>query len=159
MIEGTAVRVVDDPELRCWRVLPICLFVAASVRANIAPLHFAYDRMQQTGADYLMLAKLRRNFLKEGVAVGYRHVLGGLHQPVEIVVRQPQSQLVEWGHGKAHRPPKAGQCSIRTLVQHLVNFIVPWEVGQLCFCRQAAGLPWADGQSRSKCRHLAHLGA
>jgi hypothetical protein len=40
--------------------------------------------MQQAGADHFVLAKFRRNVLKEGVAVGYRYGLGGLHQPIEI---------------------------------------------------------------------------
>jgi hypothetical protein len=58
--------------------------------------------MQQAGADHFVLAKFRRNVLKEGVAVGYRYGLGGLHHPIEIVVGQSQSQLVERGHGKLH---------------------------------------------------------
>ena len=53
--------------------------------------------MQQAGADHFVLAKFRRNVLKEGVAVGYRYGLGGLHHPIEIVVGQSQSQLVERG--------------------------------------------------------------
>jgi hypothetical protein len=56
--------------------------------------------MQQTRADDLVLAKLRRNVLKEGVAVRNRDGRGGFHQPDEIVVRQAQSQLVEWSHSK-----------------------------------------------------------
>ena len=58
--------------------------------------------MQQAGADHFVLAKFRRNVLKEGVAVGYRYGLGGLHHPIEIVVGRSQSQLVERGHGKLH---------------------------------------------------------
>ena len=42
----------------------------------IPPLHFTYNPMQQTGADHFVLAKLRRNVLKESVAVGYRHRAG-----------------------------------------------------------------------------------
>jgi hypothetical protein len=47
-----------------------------------------------------VLAKLRRDVLKHGVAGGLRYGFGGLHQPVEIVSGQSQSQLVQWGHGK-----------------------------------------------------------
>ena len=54
--------------------------------------------MQQAGSDHFVLAKLRRDVLNEGIAVGYG--FGGLHQPVEIVSGQSQSQLVQWGHGK-----------------------------------------------------------
>jgi hypothetical protein len=42
--------------------------------------------MQQAGADHFVLTKLRPNVFEESVAVGYRYRLGGLHQPVEIVV-------------------------------------------------------------------------
>jgi hypothetical protein len=66
----------------------------------IAPLHFADDPMQQAGSNHFVLAKLRRNVLKQGVAVGLRYGFGGLHQPVEFVSGQSQSQLVQWGHGK-----------------------------------------------------------
>jgi hypothetical protein len=38
-----------------------------------------------------------------------------LHQPVEIVSGQSQSQLVQWGHGKLHT--KNCECRNRTLVQ------------------------------------------
>ncbi len=55
-------------------------------------------------------------------ASGALRGLGGLHQPVEIVVRQPQSQLVERGHDKVPRPLKPRECGIRTLVQHLMKF-------------------------------------
>ena len=82
----------------------------------------ASDPMQQTGADHFVLAKLRRNVPKEGIAVGYRHGLGGLHQPVVIVVGQSQSQLIERGHGKAPRSLKPRECGIRTLVQQRVRF-------------------------------------
>ena len=54
------------------------------------------------GAHHFVLAQLRRNVLKEGVAVGCRDGLGGLHQPVEIVVGEAQSQLIERRHGKVH---------------------------------------------------------
>ena len=39
------------------------------------PLHFAYDPMQQAGADHFVLAKLRRDVLKHGVAGGLRYAL------------------------------------------------------------------------------------
>jgi hypothetical protein len=64
----------------------------------IAPLHFADDPMQQARSDHFVLAKLRRDVLNEGIAVGYG--FGGLHQPVKFVSGQSQSQLVQWGHGK-----------------------------------------------------------
>jgi hypothetical protein len=35
-----------------------------SLWCDIAPLHFAYDPMQQTGADPFVLAKLRRHVPK-----------------------------------------------------------------------------------------------
>jgi hypothetical protein len=66
----------------------------------IAPLHFADNPMQQAGADHFVLTKLRRDVLKQGIAVGYG--FGGLHQPVEIVVGEAQSQLIERRHGKVH---------------------------------------------------------
>ena len=72
----------------------------ALVNDIIAPLHFAHDPMQQAGSDHFVLAKLRRNVLKHGVAGGLRYRFGGLHQPVEFVSGQSQSQLVQWGHGK-----------------------------------------------------------
>ena len=56
--------------------------------------------MQQAGSDRFVLAKLRRDVLKKGFAVGYG--FGGLHQPVEIVVGEAQSQLIERRHGKVH---------------------------------------------------------
>jgi hypothetical protein len=56
--------------------------------------------MQQARSDHFVLAKLRRDVLKHGVAVGLRYGFGGLHQPVEFVSGQSQSQLVQWGHGK-----------------------------------------------------------
>ena len=58
---------------------------AALVSDIIAPLHFADDPMQQAGSDHFVLAKLRRDVLKQGIAVGLRYGFGGLHQPVEIV--------------------------------------------------------------------------
>jgi hypothetical protein len=33
-----------------------------------------------------MLAKLRRDVLKHGIAVGFRYGFGGLHQPVKFVI-------------------------------------------------------------------------
>ena len=55
----------------------------ALVNDIIAPLHFADDPMQQAGSDHFVLAKLRRDVLKQGIAV--RYGFGGLHQPVKIV--------------------------------------------------------------------------
>ena len=86
---------------------------AALVNDTIAPLHFADDPMQQAGSDHFVLAKLGRNVLKQGIAVGYG--FGGLHQPVKFVSGQSQSQLVQWGHGK--RPHKSRECPNRTFVQ------------------------------------------
>ena len=59
-----------------------------------------YDPMQQARSDHFVLAKLRRDVLKHGVAGGLRYGFGGLHLPVEFVSGQSQSQLVQWGHGK-----------------------------------------------------------
>jgi hypothetical protein len=87
----------------------------ALVSDIIAPLHFADDPMLQAGSDHFVLAKLRRDVLKHGVAGGLRYGFGGLHQPVEIVSGQSQSQLVQWGHGKLHT--KNCECRNRTLVQ------------------------------------------
>ena len=42
----------------------------ALVNDIIAPLHFADDPMQQAGSDHFVLAKLRRDVLKQGIAVG-----------------------------------------------------------------------------------------
>ena len=67
---------------------------------DIIALHFADNPMQQAGADHFVLTKLRRDVLKQGIAVGYG--FGGLHQPVEIVVGEAQSQLIERRHGKVH---------------------------------------------------------
>jgi hypothetical protein len=85
----------------------------ALVNDIIAPLHFAHDPMQQAGSDRFVLAKLRRDVLKKGLAVGYG--FGGLHQPVEIVVGEAQSKLIERGHSKLHT--KNCECRNRTLVQ------------------------------------------
>jgi hypothetical protein len=79
----------------------------------IPPLHFADDPMQQAGSDHFVLAKLRRDVLKQGIAVGLRYGFGGLHQPVEFV--RGQSQLVKWGHGK-RSTSKEQECGNRTLV-------------------------------------------
>jgi hypothetical protein len=67
-----------------------------------APLHFADDPMQQPGSNHFVLAKLRRNVLKQGVAVGLRYGFGGLHQAVKFVVGKAQSQLIERCHGNLH---------------------------------------------------------
>src|SRR4029078_1241319 len=55
---------------------------------------------QKRRSAHFVLAKLRRDVLKHGVAGGLRYGFGGLHQPVEFVSGQSQSQLVQWGHGK-----------------------------------------------------------
>jgi hypothetical protein len=68
----------------------------------VALLRFSDDPMQQAGADHLVLTKLRGNLLEERVALRCRNELTSLHQLVEIVLRQSQSQLVEWGHSKLH---------------------------------------------------------
>ena len=44
----------------------------AVVNDIIAPLHFAHDPMQQAGSDRFVPAKLRRDVLNEGIAVGLR---------------------------------------------------------------------------------------
>jgi hypothetical protein len=75
---------------------------AALVSDIIALLHFADDPMQQAGSDHLVAAKLCRNVLKKSLAVGPRHRFGSVHQPLEIVLGQSQSQLVQWDHGKLH---------------------------------------------------------
>jgi len=49
-----------------------------------------------------VLAELRRNVLKQGIAVGLRYGFGGLHQPVKFVIGEAQSQLIERRHGKVH---------------------------------------------------------
>ena len=98
------------------RVFPFLCRSTALVSDIIAPLHFADDPMQQARSDHFVLAKLRRDVLKQGVAVGLRYGFGGLHQPVEIVSGQSQSQLVQWGHGK-RSTSKNRECGNRTLVQ------------------------------------------
>jgi hypothetical protein len=72
----------------------------------IAPLHFADAPMQQAGSDHFVLAKLRRDVLKQGVAVRLRYGFGGFHHPVKFVDGQSQSQLIERGHGKRSTSPK-----------------------------------------------------
>jgi hypothetical protein len=52
----------------------------------------------------LVSAKLRRNVLKKGIALGRRYRFGSLHQPIEIVIWKSQSQLVQGGHGRACFP-------------------------------------------------------
>ena len=74
----------------------------ALVNDIIAPLHFADDPMQQARSDYFVLAKLSRDVLKQGIAVGLRYGFGGLHQPVKFVIGEAQSQLIERRHGKVH---------------------------------------------------------
>jgi hypothetical protein len=75
---------------------------SALVSDMIALLQFADDPMQQAGSDHVMAAKLCHNVLKKSIAVGRRHRFGSLHQPIEIVLGQSQSQLVQWNHGKLH---------------------------------------------------------
>ena len=91
----------------------------ALVSDIIAPLRVADDPMQQAGSEHFVAAKLRRDVLKHGIAVGLRRGFGSLHQPVEIVSGQPQSQLIERSDGKA--PPKPRECGITTLVQQRVK--------------------------------------
>ena len=92
---------------------PLTSSGTALVNDIIAPLHFAHDPMQQAGSDRFVLAKLRRDVLKKGFAAGYG--FGCLHQPVEIVVGEAQSKLIERGHSKLHT--KNCECRNRTLVQ------------------------------------------
>ena len=80
--------------------------------SDIAPLHFADYPMEQAGSHHFVLAKVCRDVIKEGVAVRYRQGFGGFHQPGEIVVRQSQAQLVEWGHSKL--PGKTENAAIPT---------------------------------------------
>lgn len=77
-------------------------FIPTLISDIVALLRFSDDPMQQAGADHFVLTKLRGNLLKKGVAVRRRNSLSSLHQPVEIVLRQSQSQLVEWDHSKLH---------------------------------------------------------
>jgi hypothetical protein len=42
----------------------------ALINDIIAPLHFADDPMQQARSDYFVLAKLGRDVLKQGIAIG-----------------------------------------------------------------------------------------
>ena len=76
------------------RVFPFLCRSTALVSDIIAPLHFANDPMQQARSDHFVLAKLRRDVLKHCVAGWLRYGFGGLHQPVEFVSGQSQSQLV-----------------------------------------------------------------
>jgi hypothetical protein len=43
--------------------------IPALVSDIIAPLHFSYDPIEQTGADHLVLAKLWRHVLRKGRAL------------------------------------------------------------------------------------------
>ena len=81
---------------------PSVLSGTAALVSDIALLHFADDPMQQAGSDHLVAAKFCRNVLKKSIAVGRRHRFGSLHQPIEIVLGQSQSQLVQRDHGKLH---------------------------------------------------------
>ena len=82
--------------------------------------------MQQAGSDHLVAAKLPRNVLKEGITVGRCYRLGGLHQVVEFVRGQSQSQLVQWGHGK-RSTSKNQECGNRILVSGSERFSVKRE--------------------------------
>jgi bifunctional enzyme CysN/CysC len=73
---------------------------AALVSYIIAMLHFADDLMQQAGSDHFVSAKLRRDVLKQGVAVGLRYGFGGLHQAIKFVIWESQPQLVQGCHGR-----------------------------------------------------------
>ena len=68
--------------------------------------------------DHFMLAKLCRDVFKQGIAVGLRYGFDGLHQQVEFVSGQSQSQLVKWGHGE-RSTSKNRECGNRTLVLRL----------------------------------------
>ena len=82
----------------------LCRSAAAGQSTIIAPLHFADDPMQQAGSDDFVLAKLRRDVLKQGIAVGLHYGFGGLHQPVKIVSGQCSRS---WSSGvTAIAPPK-----------------------------------------------------
>ncbi|MGB9269966.1 MAG: hypothetical protein WCB74_12215 [Pseudolabrys sp.] len=79
--------------------------------------------MQQAGSDHFVLAKLRRDVLKYGVAVGLRYGFGGLHT-VEFV--GGQSQLVQWGHGKRSTKNKNAateECPVLTQRGPLVSHV------------------------------------
>jgi hypothetical protein len=58
----------------------------------IAPLHFADDPMQKARSDHFVLAKLRRDVLKQGVPVWLRYRFGGFHHSVKFVGGQSQSR-------------------------------------------------------------------
>jgi len=105
----------STPVMAVPRPRPTTLTSSGTALVNdiIAPLHFAHDPMQQAGSDRFVLAKLRRDVLKKGFAAGYG--FGCLHQPVEIVVGEAQSKLIERGHSKLHT--KNCECRNRTLVQ------------------------------------------
>jgi hypothetical protein len=90
----------------------------ALVSDIIAPLHFPDDPMQQAGSHHFVLAKLCRDVFQQGIAVGLRYGFDGLHQRVEFVSGQSQSQLVEWGHGE-RSTSKNRECGNRTLVLRL----------------------------------------
>ena len=64
------------------RVFPFLCRSTALVSDIIAPLHFANDPMQQARSDHIVLAKLRRDVLKHGVAGGLRYGFGGLSTAV-----------------------------------------------------------------------------
>jgi hypothetical protein len=55
-----------------------------------------------------------------GIAIGLRYGFGNLHQPVEIVSGQSQSQLVQ---GVMARLPKKYECRNRTLVQTAIHLV------------------------------------
>jgi hypothetical protein len=74
--------------------------------------------MQQAGSDHFMLAKLCCDVFKQGTAVGLRYGFDGLHQQVEFVSGQSQSQLVKWGHGE-RSTSKNRERGNRTLVLRL----------------------------------------
>ena len=75
--------------------------MTALISDAIAPLHFTNDPMQQAGSDDFVLAKLHRDAFDQGIAVGLSYRFDGLHQQVELVSGQSQSQLIERGHGEA----------------------------------------------------------
>jgi hypothetical protein len=98
--------------------------------------------MQQAGSDHFVLAKLRRNVLKQGIAVGLRYGFGDLHQSLKFVVGKARSQLIEGCHGNLHiektrmpQPRFSSDCNSspfvvrpaltqrRPLVRHLEPFL------------------------------------
>ena len=66
-----------------------------------------------------MLADFRRDVLKQGIPVWLRYGFDGLHQQVELVSGQAESQLVQWGHGQLHRKNRNAATGLSFLRPHL----------------------------------------